>query len=79
MPGAVMQTVKLKPVSAWGSKCLAAVGCPVEHWVILSEADEVSFSGREGPWWHVYPDVPYGSEYVRWVHATHDKDFQVVK
>jgi hypothetical protein len=78
MPGEYMNTIKLVPRSAAGAKALGSVGQPVAQWVVLREVDEVSFSGREGPWLSVYPDVPNGTQYVRWVHATNDKDFQVI-
>jgi hypothetical protein len=49
-------------------------------WVVLAEVDRVLFSpNNPGPWLFVAPPgKDYNHKDSRWVHLTHDPDFQVV-
>ena len=44
-------------------------------WKIIEVKNSVLFSDELGPWWHISNGNPDAS---RWVHATKDKDFQLV-
>ena len=57
---------------------MALIGQPVSQWIVLKEADEVAFSSQPGPWASVYPDVPNGKQFIRWVHLNNDKYFEVL-
>ena len=47
-----------------------------EHWLVCAQRDSVLFDSRPGPWLLV---MPAGNpEKSRWIHATHDNDFEIL-
>tara|TARA_R110000796_G_scaffold161392_1_gene278108 strand:+ start:67 stop:294 length:228 start_codon:yes stop_codon:yes gene_type:complete len=44
-------------------------------WEIIQVTNAVFFSNEVGPWWRISNGNPNAS---RWIHATKDKDFQLL-
>ena len=46
-------------------------------WIVISQADSVIFSEKEGPWLYIRPNDNKGDKFERWVNLHNDFDFIV--
>lgn len=69
------KTIMLAPVSKHGKNRIAQQG---PEWVVRDIREKVSFDNRPGPWLGIESlrEHPLG---FRWVHATSDSNFKIVK
>lgn len=47
------------------------------EWILIRKSAQVLFDKRPGPWWLVAPVGHDADEKSRWIHSTHDVDFEV--
>jgi hypothetical protein len=69
--------IKLSGISQKGKNRIRELG---ESWVVLAETEHVLFKiGYPGPWLFIAPPGKgQDDRSSRWIHGSHDPDFQIV-
>ena len=73
-----MMKIKLKSKTRKGEQRLKNAN--TENWIVVKTMDRVAFSGMQGPWFLVRPDIDdqVRSEVLsRWIHFRSDNDFEI--
>ena len=67
--------MKLIGISKKGKERIKRDG---DEWIIIRTADRVVFSTKKGPW--LFINTPDGDERTsRWIHASDDENFKIIK